>query len=119
MILALTACATTGVSTPDFTGSYKLLQFNQETIKDEYRMTLTDKTIEARFCNSSSGEYVIEDGIIKAEKMASTLMACPESEKEKLETVFFMMMNKGVDIDMQDGLLTLSNGVGKMIFKKE
>lgn len=67
-------------------------------------------------CNSMTGQIFFEKGLLRFTKVASTLMACPQGNKEG---EFLKALQATTTYSIGDNRLTLSNPSGKLIvFKK-
>jgi len=66
--------------------------------------------ISGHICNRYRGPAELKDGKLYAEKLASTMMLCINSELDELERLFFDTLRAGADISLTDDGMTLSQG---------
>lgn len=85
----------------------------------EYKLTFSEGVVSGKFCNGLGGEYTINDNVLQAD-LVGTLMYCetPIGLME-IESVFSRLVNGGVNISLNDDVLTLTGAKGEeLIFTK-
>lgn len=109
------------IPTPDqLNGAiFELKSYNGVQIDPNSRHTVSfDKErLTAKFCNSFSGNYILDDGIIKVDNLIGTKMYCSSpSNLMDIETSFNSMLNFGGEISYTDNILILSDEKTIMMF---
>lgn len=67
-------------------------------------------------CNRFMGQGTLENGVLRIEKMASTMMMCPDQKLNELESTFAAMMGAGAAISLEGKVLTLKEGNRTLVY---
>jgi len=79
-------------------------------ISTKYSLSFGDGTLNAKFCNSMSGSFVLDEGLLRANNLASTLMYCSTpSNLMEIETAFASMLDTGATIYRSGGTIIISS----------
>jgi heat shock protein HslJ len=83
-------------------------------ISRRHLLTFEEDSIQAKFCNSMNGTYVLENGIITVERMAATKMFCGEpADLMGLEMAFQNVLAAGAGFLLEGSTLTLTDRSGE------
>lgn len=77
-----------------------------------------DGSVTGRTCNQFHGQGVLENGILRIERMAGTRMFCVQPELNQLENLFSAMMQEGAEVLLDDAGLTLKQGGHELVYKR-
>ena len=69
-------------------------------------------------CNVFNGAATLEKSTVKAEHMISTRMFCTEQPLNDIEFLFFTMMQKGAEVQLDAATLTLRQGEHTLEYKQ-
>lgn len=82
-----------------------------------YKVSFSQDSLSAKFCNTLSGAYLLSDGVIKAGNLVGTKMYCgTPTNLMDIETSFTSMLNFGGKISYSDNILILSDTKTIMMF---
>lgn len=98
---------------------FRLASYNGKPVESEAKHTVSfdGQSIGAKFCNHIGGNYVLDDGVIKADNLVSTQMYCTSPENiMDIETSFISMLNSGAQISYTESMLILSGSETIMMF---
>jgi heat shock protein HslJ len=99
---------------------FRLTSYNGVSIPLEAKYTVyfENGSLSAKFCNSLSGEYVLDGTSIKVANLISTKMYCSTpSNLMEIESAFGSMLNFGAKLVQNGNTLTLSDPKGvTMVF---
>lgn len=98
---------------------FKLTSYNGKPVDPNIKYTITfDKeAVYAKFCNQMSGNYVLDNGLIKAVNLLGTKMYCSTPENAmNIESSFASMFNSGARISYTESILIISNSENIMMF---
>jgi putative lipoprotein len=108
------------VPTIAFQGTeFRLVDHNGTKIPDNenYTVSFADGTVSAKFCNGVGGEYTMENFVITAPALISTMMFCEEpSYLMNIETSFGQALNAGVNMTISMRTLVLQNTDHRFVF---
>lgn len=127
MLLAAiaTGCSAQEISAPPPTGTsltkeqllhhnFVLTSVNGKTFKGKDQIPSIEFNegfrVTGAVCNRFMGQGTLESGVLRIEKMASTMMMCPDQKLNELESTFAAMMETGAAISLEGTLLTLKEG---------
>mgnify|MGYP003393300815 CR=1 FL=1 len=97
---------------------FKLVSYNGSTISagGTYTLAFDNGRLSAKFCNSMSGNFVLDGGLLKAPNLASTLMYCgTPSNLMDIETLFGSMLGYGALIYQSGNQIVLSRSPGGVL----
>ncbi len=103
----------------DLNGSiFKMTSYkgNPVPLDSKYLLSFENGSLNAKFCNSMSGNFVLDGSLIKASNLLSTMMYCSmPSNLMEIESAFTSMLNFGAQIYQTGNTLLLSNSTGTVI----
>lgn len=73
--------------------------------------------VTGQVCNRYMGQGKLANDVLTVEKMASTLMMCPDEALNKLERDFSELLRNGVKTEFTGDTLTLSGGGRTLVYK--
>lgn len=97
---------------------FKLVSYNGSPIPvgTTYTIAFDNGRLNAKFCNSMSGNFVLDGGLIKVSNLASTLMYCSTpSNLMDIETLFGSMLGYGALIYQSENQIVLSRSPGGVL----
>ncbi len=97
---------------------FSLVSVNGSFITGPYTATFSEGKVSAQFCNGVGGEYTLNNGIITAPTLISTMMFCenPQGLMEAEQT-FSKILSEGAKITITGSVLELMSGDQKMVFQ--
>ncbi len=101
--------------------TFRLTSYNGATLPsgETYTLSFEDNRLNAKFCNTMSGEAVVDNGMLSS-VLASTLMLCvTPANIMTLEQEFSTMLADGAVITHEGSRLILTQGEKRMIFEKQ
>jgi len=98
---------------------FKLTSYNGKPVESSTNFTVsfTKEAINAKFCNQMSGNYVLDNGIMKATNLLGTKMYCgTPANAMDIESSLASMLNSGARVSYTDSILIISNSENIMMF---
>lgn len=82
----------------------------------KYTLSFEEGSLSARFCNSISGNFVLDGNLIKASNLISTKMYCASpANLMEIENAFASMLNFGAMIYQSGNTIILSSSKGTVM----
>lgn len=97
---------------------FKMISYNGSATPADSKYTLSfeDGSLSAKFCNSISGNFVLDGNLIKVSNLISTKMYCAiPSNLMEMESAFVSMLNFGATIYQSGNKLILSYSKGTVM----
>ena len=106
-------------SVSDLYGSiFRMTSYNGTAVSTDskYSLSFENGSLTARFCNSISGDFVLDGNLIKANNLISTKMYCATpSNLMEIESAFVSMLNFGAVIYQSGNKIILSHSQGTIM----
>lgn len=97
---------------------FKLTSYNGTPVVagSKYTLSFEGGSLNAKFCNSMGGTFVLDGSLIKATNLSSTMMYCSTpSNLMEIESAFGTMLNFGAMIYQSGNTLILSSSKGAVM----
>jgi|SRR3989344_1144862 len=106
-------------SVSDLYGSiFRMTSYNGNAIPTDskYALSFENGSLSAKFCNSISGNFVLDGNLIKANNLISTKMYCATpSNLMEIESAFVSMLNFGATIYQSGNKIIMSHSKGTVM----
>ncbi len=74
--------------------------------------------ITAKMCNRFMGEGSLNNGTLKASKMAATRRLCADPQLNALDSTLGAMLNTGAQVDLTASQLTLATATQSLVYQR-